>query len=659
NGAGSDTLTLEDYLLIQPVPIADFAFTITGNTVDFDNTSLNGITYEWIFGDGTVSMDFSPSHVYTEPGSYVVTLNVTSNCGVVSFSQLIEIIAAPSAAFTANVTSGCRPLTVQFQDQSQPSVAAWSWIFAGGDPTNSNLANPVVVYQTAGDYPVELTVSNAGGEDELVLLDYISVEETPEVDFSFTVNGNTVNFNNLSSGATSYQWVFGDGATSGEFAPNHIYTTPGTYVVTLSASNACGMTEQAQILEILAAPTASFTADVLSGCEPLTVQFQDQSLATVTSWNWSFPGGSPSNSTLANPQVVYTAAGTYPVSLEVSNATGSDQLFLNNYINVEAGPTANFSLSLTGNMLTTNNLSTGASTYFWEFGDGTTSTQASPSHNFSSGGTYTVTLTASNNCGSETSQQTVVVEEQLAVAFTANFTEACAPFVFNFSDLSSSSVNSWNWSFPGGNPASSTEQEPTVVYSTPGTYPVSLEVSDGLQTGSVTLTDYLTLLPKPSASFDYTVDGITVSFNNTSSNGLTYEWDFGDGSPVSTTPNPTYTYDNQGVYTVSLFVSNGLCGAFVSEIVDVNSTSVHQLVDGKEVQFFPNPVAEYFYIQFSEAPITPVWGQLMGIDGRVYQSIQLSGDRTTQLDFRILPAGIYLLRLWYQDQWLVEKIIKH
>lgn len=180
----------------------------------------------------------------------------------------------------------------------------------------------------------------------------------------------------------------------------------------------------AQIVQILPGqfvasetpPTAGFNATSNSGCEPLTVQFTSTSSTNTEDFNWQFPGGTPNSSTAENPTVLYLTPGTYSVSLTVSNSAGSNTATQSNYITVSPLPASGFSSSILGAIATFTNTSTNASSYLWDFGDGETSTQISPSHTYANNGTYTVTLVSTGLCGTASVTQTLTI-------FTVNINE--------------------------------------------------------------------------------------------------------------------------------------------------------------------------------------------------------------------------------------------
>ncbi|MCC7172167.1 MAG: S8 family serine peptidase, partial [Planctomycetes bacterium] len=193
-------------------------------------------------------------------GSFSVTVTATSIAGdgvpgnadttdqdfaLVVYNGSAGAPAAPVANFTGTPTTGSAPLSVNFTDASTGSITSWAWDF--GDTGTSTAQNPNHVYSTPGTYSVTLSVTGPGGSDALTRTSYITVNAptAPTANFSGTpTSGNaplTVNFTDLSTGSiTSWAWDFGDAGTSTAQNPSHLYTTPGTYSVTLTVSGPGG-----------------------------------------------------------------------------------------------------------------------------------------------------------------------------------------------------------------------------------------------------------------------------------------------------------------------------------------------------------------------------------------------------------------------------------
>jgi len=179
------------------------------------------------------------------------------------------------------------------------------------------------------------------------------------------------------------------------------------------------------------------------------------------------------------------------------------------------------------------------------------------SHIYSADGVYTVTLVATNACGSVTTTEQITVATAPVAAFTSDFTAGCAPLVVNFQDLSSANTTAWLWTFTGGNPAMSNDQNPIVTYDTPGIYPVTLVATNGGGDNMFTQNSFINVTAAaPLSGFSTTVVGSTVDFESTSTGATNFMWDFGDGN-FSMEENPAHTYTEDGIYDVVLTVSNG------------------------------------------------------------------------------------------------------
>jgi PKD repeat protein len=234
-------------------------------------------------------------------------------------------------------------------------------------------------------------------------------------------------------------------------------------------------------------PSASFSYSPASPSTDTTVSFTDQSSGSPTAWNWNFGDGT--GSTQSNPAKRFNAAGTYTVTLTVSNASGSSQTARSIAVSAVAPPVeAAFSFSPSSPSTETTvyftDQSAGSPTaWLWTFGDGTWSSQRSPAKQFSAAGTYTVTLTASNASGSSQTARAISVAPvapaypAVSAAFDVSPATAVAGQPVTFLDRSTGSPTSWSWSFGDGTVSSA--QNPVRVYGTPGTYEVTLTASNG------------------------------------------------------------------------------------------------------------------------------------------------------------------------------------
>ena len=560
NTEGSTTETQAAYIVVEDVPSSDFTATLAnGSTVTFSNNSDNADSYLWDFGDGNTSTDMEPVHSYATPGSYTVSLTAINNCGSVSSTQTVTAVAPPSAGFVADQNSGCAPLSVQFTDTSTGSPTAWQWNFPGGWPASSTQQNPSVNYNSPGVYDVSLTVTNAAGSNTFTFTEYIGVASGPQPGFSYAGSDLTIQFSNFSNNANSYSWDFGDGNTSTDFNPTHTYAADGDYIVKLTAGNNCGTFTATQLVTIATPPVAGFTVSQTEGCAPVTIDFTNTSSDNAQDFLWFFPGGSPSTSTAANPSVTYAAAGEYAVTLIASNTAADDTLSFETYISVDSAPIAYFQSSSSGATVTFDNQSNNATTYSWDFGDGNNSTDSNPTHTYTSNGLYTVLLAATNDCGTTVYTEVVSILTAPVADFTALTTSGCAPLTVLFNNQSSDNATDYQWTFEGGTPATSAAENPQVNYDTPGTYAVTLTASNAAGSTEETKTNFITVHPETTVGFDFVRNGATVEFSSTSTNAISYLWNFGNGQ-ISTEASPTVLYDADGTYAVAL-TATGICGS--------------------------------------------------------------------------------------------------
>lgn len=484
--------------------------------------------------------------------------------------------AQVTADFSANVTSGCSPLVVIFSDLSTGNPTSWNWNLGNGN--NSNLQNPGATYVNPGTYTVTLAIANGGFNDTETKTAYITVFANPVANFSGTPTSGclplVVNFSDQSTPGTGainqWFWDFGDGLNSAQQNPAHIYTSPGNYTVSLIVTDVNGCTKsitQTNFINTFNGPSAGFTASSTSSCTvPFLVNFTNTSTGSGgLTYQWTFSGGTPASSSNQDPSVTYNAAGSYNVTLVVTDGGGcKDTLTQNNLINIiEAGFSG---LPLNGCApLTVNfsNSSLGNPTVFqWDFGDAGTGTQSNPSHTYSTPGTYTVTLTAGNGTCDDTEIKTnyITVGTMPVVDFTASDTVPCQiPSIISFTDNTSGSV-AWEWDFGDG--GTSTLQNPTHTYSAEGNYNVSLivTVSNGCKDTLVKIS--YVVLQKPNANFTADTNKgcipLTVQFSDASTSGspiVSWNWSFGDGNS-SISQNPSNTYNDTGQYIVKLFITN-------------------------------------------------------------------------------------------------------
>ncbi len=383
---------------------------------DFDHTEiyLNGS-----FQTNTSTGYFNATGLKPET-SYTLSTRTVDNSGNVnqtwvnSTGTTEKASVLPVANFSANPIAGIAPLNVKFTDTSTGTPAAWIWDF--GDESKSLLQNPTHKYSKAGVYTVNLTVKNAAGKNTVTKTEYIKVTTKPVANFTSSVTSGKaplkVAFTDTSTGSsTSWFWNFGDGSKSFLQTPTHKYSKAGKYTVSLTVKNAevSNTVTKTDYIKVIAKPVANFTSSVTSGKTPLNVAFTDTSTGTPAAWIWDFGDGS--KSFFQNPTHKYSKVGIYTVSLTVKNAAGSNTVTKTEYIKVITKPVANFTSNVTSGKapltVAFTDTSTGIPTKWkWSFGDGTTSTEQNPEHQYLQEGSYKITLTVSNAAGGNTITKT-------------------------------------------------------------------------------------------------------------------------------------------------------------------------------------------------------------------------------------------------------------
>jgi PKD repeat protein len=661
NAVSSDMVVVTDAVAVNDAPVASFSADINGSEVQViaDTGITTGNTYSWDFGDGNNATGTTANNTYSEEDIYMIILTVENECGVDQQALEVNLFTEPEASFTSDVTGGCLPFTVVYQSTASDNVEDYMWLFPGGVPTMSSEANPTVTYEEEGAYSATLIVSNPAGEDQETIENYITVSNVPEVSFSAVNNLTSVVFTNTSEDADSFSWDFGDGNSSIEENPTHVYDAEGSYTVILTATNDCGDNTFALEVNANELPSAGFTISVNEGCAPLEVQYENMSSDNVTAWAWEFPGGTPSTSSEPSPTVTYNTSGTYDATLVVTSDSGTDELTISEAINILGGPEIDISSLTVQNMVGFDSGVSDAVSYTWDFGDGMSSTEAMPSHIYAENGSYLVTLVVTDDCGSSTETLEITIDVYPEASFTSDANEGCAPFTVNYTDMSNN-VDDIFWTFPGGFPNSAENvNEVTVTYNAPGSYDVIHRVTNDLGEDINENLNYVNVLDVPVAAFTIDQQDNSVVLTNNSTGGDTFSWDFGDGS-MSNDENPAYTYDIEGDYTITLTVTNA-CGTdtFIQDL-NVISTSTADLPLVNNLMVLPNPNDGNFSINLSSEISQEVNISLYTIVGKkVFSSFRslVVGDNSLAISIDNPQQGAYMLLIESEKGRKVQKIL--
>jgi PKD repeat protein len=572
-----DTASYVNYINIGSTLVPSFTISDTGGCapfpVNFDCTVANATSWSWNFGDSNTSLQEDPSHTYSAPGNYTVTLTVTtqSGCnGTVTIPGLIVVDNLPSPSFTVVQDTGCSPFTAQFNNTST-GAATYNWNFgiAGGTSTQTN---PAYTYTNAFTYNVGLTAYSPNGCVNTVTHNNFITVYDPSATFTGVpltgCPGVTVNFSTSASqaGIVSWLWSFGDATYSNLQNPSHTYTSTGNYTVWLIVTNAFGCKDtvyKASYVRVYPSPIPYVMPDTIRVCQNVQQVFADPTLGS-NSWSWNFGGGI--TSTIQSPVISFPNPGIYTVTLNTTMAGGCSQSFspyaivqvipyspqpiVTTYINRCKPYTVNFSTA------TTNVVN-----YNWNFGDGSGPSGApSPTHNFNLPGTYIVTLYLTIGSGCiDVMTTTVTVGHTNPIQFSGF--NACKGTPVQFLVQNSAQFTSWTWYF--GDATTSAQASVNHIYNAAGSYNVSLITNDTYGCRDTFTLSAPIVVSNPVAAFSVAGNttgclSLPVQFQNNSTGAATYLWDFGDLT-TDTTPNPLHTYSSPGVYTVTLTASAGGC----------------------------------------------------------------------------------------------------
>ncbi len=475
--------------------------------VTFTDNSTNAVNYNWDLGNGETSMSsISFSYIYSSPGIYPVVLTVDD--GGVNFDShtiIIKVFNNPEAGIIPDITSGCAPLNVTFQqdvDEGDAPISAYTWSFGDGNGGVTEYDTISNKYENGDVYSVTLAVIDTNNcSSDITLENYITVFDNPTVGFDlnqYSTCEPTSQFvitSNSSQGTNplTYSWDFGDGTFSDMEIPDaHEYSNIGSYNILLSVTDDNGCVSSDSTPVSIANIEAAFEfegGDI--ACPNDSVIFTN--LSPANTYIWDYGDGETGYDAFHE----YDNPGPYEVTLIASSgADCADTIthtltveevvahydFLSDHYSCEAPLDVTYDAS--GSTASAGNIDS----YYWNFGNGLTATVVSPVNTFASEGEYTdlLIVTSSNGC-----TDTYFLIDSVVIDFpTANFTvdtlKGCGRFI-DFTDMSSSDepITGWSWTFEGGVPSTSTEQNPTIDF----TYNDQIHANEGICNVELTITN--------------------------------------------------------------------------------------------------------------------------------------------------------------------------
>lgn len=488
--------------------------------VNFINqtTGPGTLTHNWTFGNAGTATDRNPSTSYASTGNYNVKLVVNSSYGCSDSITRNIAITGNQTSFSAP-SSSCPNKPLNFTNTSNPLPNSSEWDF--GDGTFSFETNPVKLYTTPGTYTVRLT--NRYADCDGTTTRTITITNPPGVDFtSEDTSGcqipHQVSFQSTASGASRWLWEFGDGTTSTEQNPTHTYSDFGEYDVqlTITTADSCTSTiSKPAFVKIAPSVPPQLLNGNSGGCVPFTYtpQLDPSTIGDIASYQWNFGDGSTSTS--PTPSHTYAAVGTYDLSLTIVTKGGcTETISIPGGIKVGTKPTADFTVdrnsSCAGLPFQFSSTSTGADEWSWDFGDGGNSSLENPAYRYQDTGSFNVRLIAINNGCPDTITKNNLVYVMAPIARFTPRIDCTNKLTVSFEDDSildpTHGAATYSWDF--GNGQTSTQTDPTITYSSYGTYTVTLTVTDPVCT--YTRTAQLNLFPLVN---DFTISKPSVCRN--------------------------------------------------------------------------------------------------------------------------------------------------
>jgi gliding motility-associated-like protein len=608
NKDGFDTKTIAGYITVYPSPLASFTSDRTlacaPSTINFTDQSTPSVgsivSYSWNFGDGGTANGATPSHTYSSPGYYSVNLTVANSggcTGTYGVNRYIRIVDGVQPNFNFNqISPSCSaPYTINFLNQTAgPGTLSYNWsLGSGASPGASTAQNPAnITYTSSGNYTVTLAVQSSLGcsgstQKTLTLGNYTTKITGPD-----TACLNTAaTFTNASAPVPSNMvWTFDDGTSSNISPVTKTFTAVGTHSVKLLNKFGGCIDSTAKPVLVIGAPVVDFFADKTTACAaPLNVQFTDHTTGSPVKWSWDFGDGS--TSTQQSPQHQYQNPGTYDVTLTVTGAGGCPVTKkIPAYINIQpptvtingGGDLGACTASSTGDILSVSPTATitsidpvdPATGYHWDAPNSVekTSTSATPTFTYQNPGNYTITLTITTLHGCTLSPP-VTAQVQIGTPittadFTVNKTATCGRDTVTFTGTVAGgdpTPAQWKWAFGDGTAISGSNATVKHSYDNPGPESASLTVTNNGCPYTVHHNITITVNP-PIPKFGYKVDCSnfkTVTFVDTSNvnTPTSYNWDYGDGTTetLTSTPPAPHTYPGQGIYPVTLTITDGIC----------------------------------------------------------------------------------------------------
>ena len=532
-------------LTATPAPVGATPQPNSGDTGTFSGTGVSGSTFT------------APT-----PAGASQTFTITYTFGYCNTTQDITVYKNPSSASAGGDQTVCASSATLGANTPANGTGTWSTVSGTGTAISPNSPTSTVAGLTAGQTSIfRWTVSNGPCT---VSTDDVSITRDPDPttanagpDQTICSTTTTLSGNTPSTGTGTWALVGGSGAIQAGEQNNWNASVHGlgigqnTFRWTIT-NGVCTPSTDDVVITVHANPTVANAGPDQTVCGSTAILAGNT--PSVGTGSWSVVLGSASVTNPNDPTSTVTgltSMGTI-LSWTVSNGVcpvSSDSVM----IIVQEPPLAFLSGTINDLTVSLSDASSSATSWWWDFGDGNSDTLENPVHTYASPGTYTICLIASNACGADTTCATATVCNELL----ADWTYTTNDIIADFTSTSTGEPTAWLWDFGDGN--TSTQENPSHTYASPGTYTVCLTASNACETDSTCGTVTITC-PVPTADWVHTATDLNAAFfADTTGNPTNWLWDFGDGN-TSTQENPIHTYAASGTYTVCLTATNA-CGS--------------------------------------------------------------------------------------------------
>ncbi len=598
---------------IVTIPTANFTYVVNTDSVSFTNLSINADNVNWTFGDGAQSQEINPIHIYNNAGFYNVCLTVFDTESGESDEYCVEIVVGENsqickAEFEYSILEG----SVTFVNTSESAFTHYTWDF--GDGAFSNQASPGHVYTESGFYAITLTgfdsIANCYDESYAQILIEIDEEVSCSAEFKAFVDGANSVFINQSLGSfTNAYWSFGNGAYVSAMATDtvdNIYEESGYYEVCLMIFDSVSgcLDEYCEEILIVINQEVVCKSDFNYFVNDTVVTFTSLAQGDITNYMWNFDDGE--FSFVENPSHTFSESGYYNVEFTVYDSVNNCLESRNKVITIikeEEVPLckAAFDVFIDQNNVVFSNISTGNYTnVYWDYGDGTFSTQDDSMHVYNATDYYEVSLTiydAETEHIDEFTKVLMVVKEAEVALCKSQFTYFNNENTLTFNNQSIGETTDFFWNFGNGN--YSFDENPEHYYTESGYFEVSLTIYDSISDCLDESIEVVLIeseeIASCNAQFTYYPDAYSVTFTSEATGEFSQHfWDFNDGTN-SNQEDPVHVYAEPGYYEVAYTIIDTLNGCFDTrfEVVFVEG----ELGSGSSTDI----KARYSYIPSSES----------------------------------------------------------